>query len=447
MKSNSVLASFVMAVFLTSIASLAFATADNISGKRVITDKTDEKSLEGLRQKGCEVLKRSDEVASLICPESVMGTMASGLSLKEDERVYALDLDADKQIGADILWGLNYTGKNRLIAVIDSGIDYTHPELSDSYAGGWNFVSDNNDTYDDDGHGTHVAGIITSNGISANSKGVAPDAKILALKVLDSSGSGYEFDTIMAIYYAVRGPDGTYGTADDFHPDVISLSLGTIKKYTGPNCDYDHDILASAIDYAVARGVAVVASAGNSGAQGVGSPGCISNVITVGAVNSQDQIAQFSSIGDSLDISAPGVNIFSTLPSSYSALSGTSMAAPHISGVIALLKDVNSSANISDIKNAMFLTANDLGSAGWDKYYGYGRVNASQAVNYLLAHPPVPVSQVHDLAITSMSAPAQFFKGSVAHIAVVAKNLGNQAETFNITVFDIPHQVILTLKP
>ncbi len=350
-------------------------------GKKYLTEKTDDDSLEEFRKKGCEIEEESEKITSLRCTDTALG--APGL--EEDIEVFADDISADRKIGADSVWNAGYTGKGRMVAVIDTGIDYRHPELSDSYSGGYDFVNRDNDPLDDREHGTHVSGIITANGINARSKGVAPDAKILALKVLDESGSGYTSDIIRAIYYAVDGPDGIYNTSDDFAPDVISMSLGSSSKYKGADCDYASPSMAKAINYAVSKGIAVVASSGNSGTTGVSMPGCMLGAIAVGAVDKYDSRTSWSGTGYSLDIVAPGKSIYSTMPSSgYATKSGTSMAAPHVSGVVALIKEANHSISVAGIKDALYKTARDRGASGWDRYYGWGRVNASAALNYAM---------------------------------------------------------------
>lgn len=436
MKANSLIIALVIAIVLVSATASAVAIPrEGKSDKKYLTERVDEKSLKEFQDKGCEIVKHSKRIASLQCPDDV----ADALNLREDIKVFAVDLTADRQIGADTVWNMNYTGANRMVAVADTGIDYNHAELSDSYAGGWNFVKNNNNPYDDNGHGTHVSGIITANGIDPNAKGVSPDAKILALKVLDSTGSGTFSDVISAIYYAVDGPDGIYGTADDPHTDAISMSLGTSAPYIYPtgNCDNVIPEVTNAIHYAISRGVAVVAAAGNDG-NGISIPGCVSGTIAVGAVNSNNVRASWSGAGDSLDIVAPGVNIYSTWPGGYATLSGTSMATPHVSAVVALLKQANSTLSVSDIKNALYNTANDLGTTGWDPYYGYGLVNAAAAINYVL--PQVPI---HDVAVSSISMPPSAVNGSVVTINVGAADVGNQAETFNVVVSDLTDSIVI----
>ncbi len=428
-----------LAMIVAVSASAGVHAFSNDGVKNYLTDKADKNSLKAFHEKGCEVAKNFGKIASLRCPESSAGA----LGLREDLTVYAMDINADRQINADDVWSLGYAGTGRLVAVVDTGIDYNHTELSDSYAGGWNFVAGNNNPYDDNGHGTHVSGIITANGADINAKGAAPDARILALKVLDSKGSGSFSSVIAAIYYAVDGSDGVYGTSDDFHPDAISMSLGTSSPYlyTGADCDSAYPEMTNAVNYAVSHGVAVVAAAGNDG-RGVSIPGCISGAIAVGAVNANDTRPSWSGAGDSLDIAAPGVGIYSTWPSGYYTASGTSMATPHVSAVVALLKQADSGLSVSQIKNALYKTAKDLGASGWDKYYGWGLVDALAAVSYVI-NTSAPPAISHDIAVTDVQAPASVVSGESISVYVTVANEGNANETFSVMLMDTPDNVTI----
>jgi len=343
---------------------------------------------------GCKIVREAKTLKALHCSQEA----AESLSLADDVRVYALEdekadisnhsqvkimsASANKQIGADIVHNSGNTGSGRKVAVLDTGYNYLHPELSSSYLGGQDFVNNDNDPIDDNGHGSHVSGIITADGVNPSAKGVAPDAGIIAGKVLDNNGSGYLSDVVAGIYWAVDGVDGIYGTSDDFGADAINLSLGTRAPYVYRNfCDGVLPDLTNAIKYAIQKNVTVVVAAGNSGSSGVSIPGCISYSTTVGAVNSWDKVASFSGRGNALDISAPGVNIYSTiLGSLYAAWSGTSMATPMVAGVIALVKYAHPSYTHSQTESKLFDTAKDLGRAGKDKDYGWGRVRADKAV-------------------------------------------------------------------
>ena len=326
-------------------------------------------NIEKLLKQGCSERALELRTAkSLECPENAD---LSGSDASEDVEVFAMDLNAGKQIRANLVWS-NYTGAGRVIAVLDTGINYNHTELASSYVGGKDFVNNDLDPFDDNGHGTHVSGIITADGVYAPAMGVAPNAGILAGKVLGASGSGSISNIIAAIYWA----------ADDLSVDAISMSLGTSKTFKG-NCDGYIPDLTTAINYAVSKGKAVVAAAGNSHG-GVSSPGCISSTIVVGAVDSSDRIASFSGKGSSMKdhgVVAPGVSILSTwLRASYAYASGTSMATPMVSATIALMKQKNSTLDVNGIKRILWATSKDLGGSGYDNTYGHGRIDAFAAV-------------------------------------------------------------------
>ncbi len=207
---------------------------------------------------------------------------------------------------------------------------------------------------------------------------------VLAIFVIDHiKGTTLITVGIMAaIYWAVNGSDGIYGTSDDFGVDAISLSLGTGAPYVYKGfCDSALPDLTNAIKYAVDRNITVVVAAGNSGGAGISIPGCISYSTTVGAVDSKDKVASFSGRGNTLDITDPGLKIYSDiLGNAYASRSGTSMATPMITGVIALMKYAHPTYSRSIIESKLFTTAKDLGNRGKDKDYGWGRVRADQAV-------------------------------------------------------------------
>lgn len=333
---------------------------------------------------GCRLVRDAKTVKAVACSESA----AASLGLEEDIQVFAVkvssaDTNVNKQIGADLVHVAGNTGVGRKIVVIDTGYNYNHLELSSSYLGGKDFVNNDDDPLDDNGHGSHVAGLITSDGVNANAKGVAPDAGILAAKVLDAGGSGFFSDVVAAIYWAVDGPDGIANTTDDFNADALSLSLGTGAPYLYKGfCDSVFPDLTNAINYARGRNVLVVVAAGNSGNAGVSLPGCISKSTTIGAVDGRDRVASFSGRGKALDVTAPGVALLSAwLGADYKTASGTSMATPVVSAVAALIKFAHPEFTDDQLESRMVSTAKDLGKAGFDTSYGWGRVNANNAVN------------------------------------------------------------------
>jgi len=336
--------------------------------KRVIVDTITEKDIDFFKTKGCLIRHRLKDATSLDCPEDII----SQLNVRQSRIFYIVDLDADKQIGADKVWAEGITGSGVNVAVLDTGIDTDHPELSDSYLGGYDYVNNDPNPEDDHGHGTHVSGIITSNGgNNANSKGVAPSAGIYMYKVCNANGECYEDDMVAAMEAAV-GTDAK----------VMSISIGG-GSFTGENCDSDP--LAAKVNWVVSQGLTVVVAAGNDG-RGVSSPGCASGAIGVGAVDSNNNVVYFSGRGKALDIVAPGVSIYSTLIGGYGTMSGTSMATPHVAGVVTLLLDANSGLTTSEIKNALYDSADPVNRCYecrfvWGGYcYGQGEVTCTPEI-------------------------------------------------------------------
>jgi len=340
-------------------------TDPNLGNQRVIAQASD---ADQLVSEGCSLIKKGKVVAALKCPDSV----ASSHSLEPDLEVFAVDASSVQQINADDVWVLGYNGLGRVIAVLDTGIDTDHPELADSVAGGACFINGCTSFEDDNGHGTHVSGIITANGVNPDAIGASPAAGVWSGKVLNAQGSGYFSDVIEAIYFV----------ADNVVADAISMSLGTSQPYTYKGtCDNVLPSLTTAINYARSKGKSVVAAAGNSGGSGVSIPGCISTVIAVGAVDDANKVARWSGKGSALDLVAPGVTILSSVIGGYASWSGTSMATPHVSAAIALMKQKNAVLTPDDVAGKLTSTATDLGKLGYDTSYGYGLVNALAAVN------------------------------------------------------------------
>ena len=302
-----------------------------------------------------------------------------------DEKVQVCLNQSVPLIGGDRVWSdLNTTGRGMIVAIVDTGIDYTHPDLGGCLGvgckviGGYDFVHGHPYPMDDHGHGTHVAGIVAANGYL---KGVAPDAKLMAFKVLDQWGSGAMSDVIAAIERATD-PDGNPETDDGAH--IINLSLGG----TG---DPD-DPVSQAVDNAVAAGVVVVVAAGNSGSgyETIGSPGAARQALTVGAADKSDGLAWFSSRGPAPityqikpEVVAPGVGITSTVPagicslcdpSGYRSLSGTSMATPHVAGTAALLLERFPTWTPKEVREALMERSLNLGSDVFTQ--GSGRIDA-----------------------------------------------------------------------
>jgi subtilisin family serine protease len=303
-----------------------------------------------------------------------------------------------KKIGAGDAHNLSPSeqGQGVNVAVIDTGINYNHPDLAGSVIDQWDFVNNDGDAMDDQGHGTHVAGTIAAHRDGVGAVGVAPAANLFAVKVLDQNGSGSYSNIIAGVEWATA--HGAKVTNNSYGGGGNSLTL------------------EAAFRNAAAAGVVSVAAAGNSGTctgntDTVGYPGKYNSVIAVAATDINDARPCFSSTGPAVQIAAPGVNIFSTVKSGEyeGGWSGTSMATPHVAGVAALLygKGVvnsNASAWINDeIRNVLMLTALDLGTAGRDVKFGFGRVRVMEALN---AGPVPPVA-----GVTGISYVAQPGKG------------------------------------
>lgn len=266
-----------------------------------------------------------------------------------------------ESVNASVVWN-NSTGKNVKIAVLDTGISSTHPDITVS--GGINLVgkSKNNKWDDDNGHGTHVSGIIAARNNSIGVVGVAPDAELYSVKVLDVYGNGYISDVIEGIDWSVQN-----------NMNIISMSLGTTIYSQAFN-----DTAANAYN----SGILLVAAAGNNGdgnftTDNVLYPAKFDSVIAVSAIDYNNIAPFWSADGAEVELAAPGVDIYSTwLDGGYATLSGTSMAAPFVSGVAALVKGKNLSLAPKEIRGTLAHNSIDLGDTGRDRIYGFGLVQA-----------------------------------------------------------------------
>jgi thermitase len=318
-----------------------------------------------------------------------------------------------QKIQADYAWNTTVGSPDILVAIVDTGIDYTHPDLAANYVPlGYDWVDGKADPKDDFGHGTHCAGIVAA--VLNNSVGIAGLAQvhIMAEKVLTSSGSGSDTSVAHGIIHAV-----------DQGAKIISMSLG------GPD---DSQVLHDAVKYAYNHGVLLVAAAGNNHNDAKNYPAAYDEVMAVSATDSNDKLASFSSYGDWIDVAAPGVNIYSTMPTyhvtmndmgysmNYTYASGTSMACPHVTGVAALAWSVNENSSNVALREYLRRTADDLGDFGFDQYYGYGRVNARKAA--------IPMPE-HDLSITDWRYPHRIDPGQLGMFNATVSNCGTNNET------------------
>jgi subtilisin len=301
--------------------------------------------------------------------------------------------------GADLVkapevWAQGYTGKGVVVAVIDTGVDYNHEDLKnniwtnskeivgngidddgngyidDNY--GWNFSDKNNNTLDNNGHGTHVSGTIAGENNNYGVTGIAYDAKIMPVKVLNESGSGSYSSISKGIRYAV-----------DNGANVINLSLGGGSS---------NRTLESAIDYASSKGVIVVMAAGNDGDSSPDYPAryAYKSGIAVGAVDRNNNMPDFSNRSGTDEISyvtAPGVKVYSSVPNNqYATYSGTSMAAPHVAGVVALMLSAN--PNLTDAQVRQIVTETAGNSTQTTTSSSFNLSNVSSLASPVIAETP-----------------------------------------------------------
>lgn len=294
-----------------------------------------------------------------------------------------------QRIRAPEAWDITTGSSSVVVAVVDTGVTATHPDLAGKVLPGYDFVDNDDDPTDEHspiGHGTLVAGIIgavTNNAIGI--AGLSWESPILSIRVCDASGSCL-FDAVSdGIVYAV-----------DNGAKIINLSLGG---------RFSSSTLEDAVNYAWDQNVLVVAAAGNS-RRDVDYPAAYPNVVAVGATDRDDQKAWFSSFGPQLDIVAPGVSIYSTnFSDSYTGVSGTSFSSPHAAGAAALLLSHDPSLTNEQVRNILESSALDLGDSGWDQFYGWGMVDICEAFNEAGVTCPVDSEDTEDptVSITSPS--------------------------------------------
>lgn len=259
-------------------------------------------------------------------------------------------------------WDVSKGSDQVIIAVLDTGVQSNHPDLKGKLIKGTNIVDESAAPDDDVGHGTHVSGIIGAT--VNNGEGVAGLSwynKIMPVKVLDSSGAGSTYSVAQGIIWAV-----------DHGAKVINMSLGNYAQ-----ADFLHD----AIKYAYDHDVVMIAASGNDNTDRPGYPAAYPEVFAVAATDSNKEKASFSNYGDYIDVAAPGDNIASTYPGSqYAALSGTSMASPHVAALAGLIRSVNPELSNVEVMELMRKTSIDLGAKGKDDYFGYGEIDIDKAL-------------------------------------------------------------------
>ncbi|PLR95267.1 S8 family peptidase [Bacillus sp. T33-2] len=259
-------------------------------------------------------------------------------------------------------WNISRGNKRIEIAIVDTGVDLDHPDLKNRLVKGYNVLENNSHPDDDNGHGTHVAGIIASE--TNNKEGIAGITwfnKIMPIKAMGAEGYGSTFDIARGLFWAV-----------DHGADVINLSLGNYQR---------SEVLEEAIRYAYKHNVVLVAAAGNDNSSQPTYPASYPEVLSVSALNFDGKRADFSNYGDYIDVAAPGVYIPSTyFKKQYAALSGTSMAAPHVAGLAGLILSANSELSNREVMKIIKNSAIDMGGRGPDNDFGSGLIDVNNSL-------------------------------------------------------------------
>ncbi|MEW6273793.1 MAG: S8 family peptidase [Bacillota bacterium] len=268
-----------------------------------------------------------------------------------------------QRIGAPEAWPVS-RGEGVKVGILDTGVDFSHPDLKVNFKGGINLLSPQSPPLDDNGHGTHVAGIIAAVDNGFGILGASPGVHLFAVKALNAAGEGYFSDVIRGLDWCMQNG-----------PEIINLSFGS---------DQPSQALHAAVKKVVAAGKIIVAAAGNDGTyQSVDYPAAYPEVVAVGATDEFDQIPPFTSRGPELNLVAPGSNILSTtLKGFFKRQSGTSMAAPFVAGALAILKRLNGQAGFEEILKILQATAEKLPGYGRDEQ-GAGLVRVDRAISML----------------------------------------------------------------
>ncbi|MDO4803130.1 MAG: S8 family serine peptidase, partial [Prevotellaceae bacterium] len=276
-----------------------------------------------------------------------------------------LDQWSLEMIDAEASLKIGCSGQDIRIAVIDSGISM-HDDLSTNIVEGYNYLYSSKDVTDNIGHGTFVSGLISAELNEFGIQGVVPKAKIIPLKCFDT-GTTTKVSMIK---------DAIYDAVDKYNVDIINMSFG-LTQYSVT--------LENAINYAINNGVIVIAAVGNAGTDTIYYPAGFSNVIGIGAVDSNGSVSSFSQNNDSVFVVAPGEGVTSTTNANgYTTKNGTSFSTPIVTGVVAIMKNINGSISTEDVMEILKETSMDKGIEGFDTSYGYGIVNVNNIIEFML---------------------------------------------------------------
>ncbi len=344
------------------------------------------------------------------------------------------------KIEAEEAWDIKIRDEDVTVAVLDTGADLSHPDLSGRLLPGYDFVNNDSIPGDDHGHGTHCAGIIAAQANNdAGIAGLSWKSKIMPLKVLGATGSGALDGVALAIIYAA-----------DKGVRVISLSLGTYHY---------SNTLKEAVDYAYNKGSLVIAAAGNDSTSQPSYPAGHENAMAVSATNKNDSAAYYSNSGSYIEISSPGGEmsslhdpggIYSTMPTypvtmnnsgysrDYDYLQGTSMACPYVAALAAFIFSRNPNLTNERVRTIIRDSADDLGPAGFDTVYGYGRINAFRAVDL------VPVLQVERIAGV-INFPNPFKPSRDARVTISFPSEGESDGEISVKIYNLAGELVRKL--
>jgi type VII secretion-associated serine protease mycosin len=296
------------------------------------------------------------------------------------------------------------TGASNVIAVLDTGVQFSHPDLTGRLLTGYDFVNGDTNASDDNGHGTWVSGIIAARANDGYGiAGISWSDKILPVKIMNANGSGLTSNLVAGIRWAA-----------DHDAKVINMSIGGYPASTS---------VQDAVNYAWIKGVVLVGAAGNNRREETHYPASHTHVISVSATQADDEFTNWSSYGPKVDVSAPGGSVLTTncntsrtgscmYGGDHIIISGTSFATPNTAGVVALLRAKYPSWTPQQVVDRLISTVDDLGYGGWDKYYGFGRVNAYRAVG----GSPAPISVTGSDSLESNNTLAAAKKISLASV-------------------------------
>jgi len=300
---------------------------------------------------------QSDPAVEYVEPNYTVSILAVQPNDPEYPRQWALP-----KIHAPEAWANTPGNRDVIIAVLDTGFDYSHPDKPKNVVPGYDFVNGDSDPQDDHGHGTYISGVIAANTDNGTGvAGVCPECSIMPIKVIDGSGMGTYADVAAGIVWAA-----------DNGAKIINLSLGGLAY---------SQALQEAVLYAQSKGALIIAAGGNQGVSDPLYPAAYPDVIGVSATDENDQIWSRSNHGDTIDLAAPGVDVLGLNPGGgYANQTGTSVSAAHVAGIAGLLLSENSALTSGALAQKLFDTAEDLGDQGRDGSFGWGRVDGGAAV-------------------------------------------------------------------